>query len=130
MKYFFFIIIILNLLFPQGWYNHPELDWKTIETEHFLIHYHLETYRSAQEAAAVSEKIYEPIEPNIPYDIQILINKDEMGLALLRIVEIIGEDNLEDLDPETLFFITTTLNKLSLKKIRNNIIIKTLPSRV
>ena len=32
--------------------------------------------------------------------------------------------------PETLFFITTTLNKLSLKKIRNNIIVKTLPSRV
>ena len=54
----------------------------------------------------------------------------QTGLVLLKIVEIIGEDNLVDLDPETLFFITTTLNKLSLKKIRNNIIVKTLPSRV
>ena len=37
----------------QGWFNHPELDWQTIETEHFLVHYHAETKRSAQEAAAV-----------------------------------------------------------------------------
>ena len=48
----------------------------------------------------------------------------------LKIIEIIGEDKLEDLDPETLHFITTTLNKLDLKKIRNNIIVKTLPNRV
>ena len=49
---------------------------------------------------------------------------------LLKIIEIIGEDDLEDLDPETLYFITATLNKLDLKKIRNNIIVKTLPYRV
>jgi hypothetical protein len=49
---------------------------------------------------------------------------------LLKIIEIIGEDQLEDLDPKTLYFITATLNKLDLKKIRNNIIIKILPYRV
>ena len=54
-------MFILNLGFSQNWYNHPELDWKTIETEHFLIHYHVETHRSAKETAAVSEKIYIPI---------------------------------------------------------------------
>ena len=48
----------------------------------------------------------------------------------LKIIEIIGEDNLEDLDPETLYFITATLNKLDLKKIRNEIITATLPNRV
>ena len=42
----------------------------------------------------------------------------------------LSQDNLEDLDPETLHFITTTLNKLDLKKIRNHIIVKTLPYRV
>jgi len=55
------LILIISLVFPQGWYNHPELEWKTIETKHFFIHYHNETYRSAQEAAAIAEKIYSPI---------------------------------------------------------------------
>ena len=30
------ILSLLNFLFSQGWYNHPELNWETIETEHFL----------------------------------------------------------------------------------------------
>ena len=61
MNHIFFILLIFNFVFSQGWYNHPELDWKTIETEHFLIHYHDETHRSAQETAAISETIYGPI---------------------------------------------------------------------
>ena len=48
-------------MFSQSWYNHTELEWQTIETEHFFIHFHEETIRSGQEAAAVAEKIYEPI---------------------------------------------------------------------
>ena len=54
-------IFLFNVVMSQGWYNHPELDWNTIETEHFLIHYHKETKRSAEEAAAVAEKIYDPV---------------------------------------------------------------------
>ena len=61
MKYFYFIIFILNFVFNQSWHNHPELDWQTIETEHFSIHFHDETKRSAEEAAAVAETIYEPV---------------------------------------------------------------------
>ena len=61
MNQLFFIVILLNLVFSQSWYNHPELDWKTIETDHFLIHYHDETTRSARETAVVAEKIYKPI---------------------------------------------------------------------
>ena len=59
-----------------------------------------------------------------------LSNQGQIGLVLLKIIEIIGEDQLEDLDPDTLYFITATLNKLDLKKIRNNIIVKTLPHKV
>ena len=44
-----------------SWNNHPELNWETIETEHFLIHFHMETKRSAEEAALVAEKIYKPV---------------------------------------------------------------------
>ena len=66
----------------------------------------------------------------IPKNLVDLSDQGQTGLVLLKIIEIIGEDQLEDLDPETLYFITATLNKLDLKKIRNNIIIKTLPYRV
>ena len=66
----------------------------------------------------------------IPQGLIDLSNQGQTGLVLLKIIEIIGEDNLEDLDPETLHFITATLNKLDLKKIRNHIIVKTLPYRV
>ena len=66
----------------------------------------------------------------IPKKLIDLSDQGQTGLVLLKIIEIIGEDELKDLDPETLYFITTTLNKLDLKKIRNNIIVKTLPNRV
>ncbi|MEE2859121.1 MAG: hypothetical protein VX820_05345 [Candidatus Neomarinimicrobiota bacterium] len=61
MNNLFFIIVFISHAFSQSWHNHPELEWKTIETEHFLVHYHLETKRSAEEAAIVAEKIYDPI---------------------------------------------------------------------
>ena len=68
--------------------------------------------------------------PNIPTDLQVYINNEDVGMILLRLVEIIGEDNIEDLGTETLYFITTTLNEINLDKIRNNILVKTLPQNV
>ena len=76
------------------------------------------------------ENIYEEIEPNIPYDIQILINQEEIGLFLLRLVEIIGEDKITDMDPETLYFIISALNQLDIDKLRNQILLKVLPLKV
>ena len=76
------------------------------------------------------EKKYSSNKLTIPQGLIDLSDQGQIGLVLLKIIEIIGEDQLEDLDPETLYFITSTLNKLDLKKIRNNIIIKTLPYRV
>ncbi len=67
---------------------------------------------------------------NIPPDLQVKINNRDLGLILLRFVEIIGEDQLNDLGSETLNFILITLNQLDLDKIRNKIILKTLPIRV
>ena len=67
---------------------------------------------------------------NIPPDLQVKINNRELGLILLRITEIIGEDKLENLGSETLNFILITLNQLDLDNIRNKIILKTLPIRV
>ena len=76
------------------------------------------------------KNIYEPIEANIPHDIQILINQEETGLFLLRLVEIIGEDKITDMDPETLYFIITSLNQLDIDQLRNQILLKVLPLKV
>ena len=59
-----------------------------------------------------------------------MINKKETGLALLRLVEIIGEDNIADIGSETLYFIVSILNQLDIDKIRNKILIKVLPLKV
>ena len=80
----------------------------------------------------ISKKYSDRYSPNvsIPADIQAKINDRDLGPILLRIVEIIGEDKLEDLGSETLNFILITLNQLDLDKIRDKIILKTLPIRV
>ena len=49
---------------------------------------------------------------------------------MLKVVEIIGEDKVKDLDPETIYFLNRILNDLNLKKIRNNILSEALPLRV
>ena len=76
------------------------------------------------------ENIYEVIDPNIPYDIQILINKEETGLAMLRLIQILGEDNVTNIGSETLYFIVSVLNQLNLDKIRNKLLLKVLPLKV
>ena len=59
-----------------------------------------------------------------------MINNDEKGAALLRLVEIIGQDELERIDDDTLYFIITTLNQLDINFIRNKILLKVLPLKV
>ena len=76
------------------------------------------------------KNIYEPVDANIPHDVQILINQEETGLFLLRLVEIIGEDKITDMDPETLYFIISALNQLDIDQLRNQIILKVLPLKV
>ena len=53
-----------------------------------------------------------------------------MGLAMLRIIEVIGQDELEDIDPETMYFIISVLNKLDIDPLRNKILLKILPLKV
>ena len=52
-----------------------------------------------------------------------LVTNQEIGLLALKFVEIIGEDDVSDLDPETIYFIVHILNKANLIKLRNKIII-------
>jgi len=65
-----------------------------------------------------------------PQNLKDLAKQNQIGLVMLKIVEIIGEDNISDLDPETVYFLNKILNELNLKKIRNNILSEALPVRV
>ena len=42
-------------------FYHPELEWKTIETEHFFVHYHDGAERTARVVTKIVEDIYEPV---------------------------------------------------------------------
>jgi len=66
----------------------------------------------------------------IPTDIQLFINSDEVAMILLRLVEIVGEDDLESLDPDSLYFIISILNQLNLDSFRNKIILEVLPLKI
>ena len=66
----------------------------------------------------------------MPTDIQVMINNDDIAGALLRIVEVIGRDKIEDIDDDTLYFIISTFNQLNLDPIRNRILLKILPLKV
>ena len=68
-------------------------------------------------------------ELTIPENLDKISTQGQVGLVMLKIVEIVGEDKLEDLDPETLYFLSKILNNLKLKKIRNNILSATFPTR-
>ena len=66
----------------------------------------------------------------VPENLYDLASKNQIGLVMLKIIEIVGEDNIRDLDPETIYFLNKILNELNLKKIRNNILSEALPARI
>ena len=74
--------------------------------------------------------LYEINTSEIPTDIQVMINNKEKGAALLRIAEVIGQDELERIDEDTIYFIIATLNQLNIDTIRNKILLKVLPLKV
>ena len=81
----------------------------------------------------VSEKykdLYEIKESEIPPDIQIFTNTGDMAAAMLRIVEVIGQDEIKDIDEDTLYFIISTLNQLDADPLRNKILLKVLPLKI
>ena len=76
------------------------------------------------------DNLYQTDENEIPTDIQVMINNNEKGAAMLRIVEVIGQDELEKMDEDTISFIVNTLNQLNIDIIRNKILLKVLPLKV
>ena len=63
LNFLLIISILIPLAIPAQFatYNHPELEWKTYETEHFEIHYHQGAEWTAQKSAEIAESVYGPI---------------------------------------------------------------------
>ncbi len=66
---------------------------------------------------------------SVPSNLLKLGMSNESAFLTLKLVEIIGEDEAYNLDPETIYFIIHLLNQNNLKKIRNEILISALPQR-
>ena len=66
---------------------------------------------------------------DVPNNLLKLIENDQKAFLAIKIVEIIGEDEPYQLDPETIYFVTNLLNKMNLFTIRNKVLNSALPLR-
>ena len=76
------------------------------------------------------DNLYKILDSEMPTDIQVMVNNNESASTILRIIEVIGQDELSTLDEDTLFFIISALNQLNIDSIRNKILLKVLPLKV
>ena len=63
-------------------------------------------------------------------DIEQMLSNGELGLLLIKIVDIIGENELEDLDIDTVNLLISTMNQIKNADLRNEILIEVLPLKV
>ena len=76
------------------------------------------------------DDLYKINKSEMPADIQSMIDNKEVGVALLRVIEVIGPEKVEDIDEDTVYFIINTLNQLNVDLIRNKLLLKVLPLKV
>jgi hypothetical protein len=76
------------------------------------------------------DDLYKVNQSEMPADIQAMIDNKEIGAALLRVIEVIGPERIEDIDEDTIYFIINTLNQLNVDSIRNKLLLKVLPLKV
>ena len=76
------------------------------------------------------DDLYKVNQSEMPADIQAMIDNKEIGAALLRVIEVIGPERIEDIDEDTVYFIIHTLNQLNVDSIRNKLLLKVLPLKV
>ena len=75
------------------------------------------------------ENMYEN-HSEIPSEINTMILNGEIGLVLLKLVDIIGEDEVENLDIESIYYVVNILNQIKTIDLRNEVLIKVLPLKV
>jgi len=55
------LLLAAGFAFTQDDFYHPELNWQTIETQHFFVHFHDGADRTARVVAKIAEEIYGPV---------------------------------------------------------------------
>lgn len=77
-----YVFVVLGIPDISWSWNRTEIDWRTVRTEHFEIHYHPGEEWSAEQAARIAEEIYGPItdfysfEPGSPIHISLFDKTD------------------------------------------------------
>ncbi len=63
LKKILLVLSLISLVSAQDpeFYSHPELDWQSFETEHFVVHFHQGTQRTAYVVGKIAEDIYAPV---------------------------------------------------------------------
>jgi len=114
--------------------RNPKKSWAKKNKNYFVSTKDLMLLESLQsDGVKISKKylkLFQFNQSDIPTDLQLLINNNEIGLVLLRFVEIIGEDEFINLGSDTIYFMVDALNQLNIDSIRNNILLKVLPKKV
>jgi len=68
---FIFSILLFYVSLSYGQFeefNHPELRWRTIETDHFFVHFHQQEQWAANFSATLAEKIYPSVTQVYSYE--------------------------------------------------------------
>ena len=76
-----------------------------------------------------NENLYE-YNSQISPEIQSMIINGETGMVLLKIVEIIGENEIENLDKDSLSEVVEIMSELKIINLRNEVLLKVLPLKV
>ena len=68
--------------------------------------------------------------PDLNPELDKMIDNNESGMILLKIVEIIGEKELDELNSTSLNFIVEIMNRTKLISLRNELLLEILPLKV
>ncbi len=68
--------------------------------------------------------------PDLNPELDKMINNNESGMILLKLVEIIGEKELDELNSRSLNFIVEIMNRTKLISLRNELLLEILPLKV
>lgn len=76
------------------------------------------------------DNLYEIKASEISPKMESMINNKEIASVLLQIVKMIGEEKVENIDEDSMYFIINVMNQLNIDLIRNKLLFKILPLKV
>ena len=87
--------------------------------------------QSAKSANMPKDNIQRAIDKSeLNSEIDKMIENKESGMILLKLVEIIGEKELDELNSESLNFVIEIMNRTKLISLRNELLLEILPLKV